>query len=537
MAVACSVNSFGQINKVPKTRSYTPRFRKDYSKPLHVDCSVEYELPNTAKPPVGNKNEPLLMIHPSYYRREESRHRSQFINNLPRRRASSRYCRNTSSRSGYTINNDNNLNYSNNEKTDYSDGRRTRYSLAHSSPKQTSMLDHKFTVNESCLPSKPDRHLPSQTIFIHPTDSAAFTSDLQPVDLVTLWKTIETNCLPQSSSMVTSSCTFKDIETQNNKHVNMMPLSELAPVPVAAPVPDALSSQIYDSWLIGCNDLNDNKNDNNNNNNNNARSKEKSKKNFSTSTENCGTTCSKVKSCTKKAATLNTAFPPASMSMSVVVSASTPASTANANTAVSKQQQPAVGVAAVAPPLNYVNCCGSLGPPIDGSACALLRQQPWSATTAPDFPSSSLPVFHKHPLPISLELPPTEITFPDSMPSQALSSSSLRKRTLDVSWWGDNINNEVFVTKRSKVATSEIACAKEPHANIVDSNRWFEKNVPDHSLALTEVADCCNLYYPLEPSCYSYSNNCRITDSEAACNGVSWNRPSENMNSLHLFHL
>lgn len=57
--------------------------RKDYSRPLHVDCSVEYELPNAAKPPAGARNEPLLMIHPCYYRRAESQRRSPFINNLP----------------------------------------------------------------------------------------------------------------------------------------------------------------------------------------------------------------------------------------------------------------------------------------------------------------------------------------------------------------------------------------------------------------------------------------------------------------------
>lgn len=56
---------------------------KDYSRPLHVDCSVEYELPNQAKPPEGAKSEPLLMIHPCYYRRAESQRRSPFINNLP----------------------------------------------------------------------------------------------------------------------------------------------------------------------------------------------------------------------------------------------------------------------------------------------------------------------------------------------------------------------------------------------------------------------------------------------------------------------
>lgn len=57
--------------------------QKDYSRPLHVDCSVEYELPNTAKPPQGVRNEPLLMIHPCYFRKIESQRRSPFINNLP----------------------------------------------------------------------------------------------------------------------------------------------------------------------------------------------------------------------------------------------------------------------------------------------------------------------------------------------------------------------------------------------------------------------------------------------------------------------
>lgn len=58
---------------------------KDFMRPLHVDCSVEYELPNQAKPPVGVRNEPLLMIHPCYFRKIESQRRSPFVNNLPPR--------------------------------------------------------------------------------------------------------------------------------------------------------------------------------------------------------------------------------------------------------------------------------------------------------------------------------------------------------------------------------------------------------------------------------------------------------------------
>ncbi|CAH1114980.1 unnamed protein product [Psylliodes chrysocephalus] len=68
-------------------RSVQVPIQKDYSKPLHVDCSVEYELPNTAKPPQGVRNEPLLMIHPCYFRKIESQRRSPFINNLPITRA------------------------------------------------------------------------------------------------------------------------------------------------------------------------------------------------------------------------------------------------------------------------------------------------------------------------------------------------------------------------------------------------------------------------------------------------------------------
>lgn len=37
---------------------------KDYSKPLFVDCSIEYELPNAPKIP--KNSQPILMIHPGY---------------------------------------------------------------------------------------------------------------------------------------------------------------------------------------------------------------------------------------------------------------------------------------------------------------------------------------------------------------------------------------------------------------------------------------------------------------------------------------
>jgi hypothetical protein len=67
----------------------TTATHKDYSRPLHVDCSVEYELPDAAKPPAGQRSEPLLMIHPCYYRRAEAQRRTRFVNNLPKSSLSS----------------------------------------------------------------------------------------------------------------------------------------------------------------------------------------------------------------------------------------------------------------------------------------------------------------------------------------------------------------------------------------------------------------------------------------------------------------
>ncbi|CAG9766286.1 unnamed protein product [Ceutorhynchus assimilis] len=82
--VSYELTSPAQRTVVPNT---VPVQQKDYSRPLHVDCSVEYELPNAAKPPQGVRNEPLLMIHPCYFRKIESQRRSPFINNLPARPA------------------------------------------------------------------------------------------------------------------------------------------------------------------------------------------------------------------------------------------------------------------------------------------------------------------------------------------------------------------------------------------------------------------------------------------------------------------
>lgn len=87
--------------EIPTNRASVSQ--KDYSRPLHVDCSVEYELPNQAKPPQGVRNEPLLMIHPCYFRKIESQRRSPFVNNLPNRNHSTSATSITSKRRNRTI--------------------------------------------------------------------------------------------------------------------------------------------------------------------------------------------------------------------------------------------------------------------------------------------------------------------------------------------------------------------------------------------------------------------------------------------------
>lgn len=64
--------------------------QKDYSQPLHVDCSVEYELPErytsaatSRSKGSGGSSERLLMVHPCYFRKLELHRRSPFVNNMP----------------------------------------------------------------------------------------------------------------------------------------------------------------------------------------------------------------------------------------------------------------------------------------------------------------------------------------------------------------------------------------------------------------------------------------------------------------------
>lgn len=68
----------------------TQQPQKDYSTPLHVDCSVEYELPEryasaatSRSKGSGGSSERLLMVHPCYFRKLELHRRSPFVNNMP----------------------------------------------------------------------------------------------------------------------------------------------------------------------------------------------------------------------------------------------------------------------------------------------------------------------------------------------------------------------------------------------------------------------------------------------------------------------
>ena len=48
---------------------------KDFSKPLFVDCSIEYELPNAPKIP--KNSQPILMVHPGYQKKLQASSASQ----------------------------------------------------------------------------------------------------------------------------------------------------------------------------------------------------------------------------------------------------------------------------------------------------------------------------------------------------------------------------------------------------------------------------------------------------------------------------
>lgn len=59
-----STSGHEQVKKSSSRGLIRPPAGKDFSKPLFVDCSIEYELPNAPKIPKNSL--PILMIHPGY---------------------------------------------------------------------------------------------------------------------------------------------------------------------------------------------------------------------------------------------------------------------------------------------------------------------------------------------------------------------------------------------------------------------------------------------------------------------------------------
>ncbi|KAI8046764.1 hypothetical protein M5D96_002977 [Drosophila gunungcola] len=68
------------INSEWETHQSTARL--SHREAEEMSSCVEYELPNQPKPPAGQRVEPLLMIHPCYFRKMESQRRSPFVNNM-----------------------------------------------------------------------------------------------------------------------------------------------------------------------------------------------------------------------------------------------------------------------------------------------------------------------------------------------------------------------------------------------------------------------------------------------------------------------
>lgn len=122
--------------------------QKDFSVPLHVDCSVEYELPNQAKPPPGARVEPLLlMIHPCYFRKIESeQRRSPFINNMPNSSRSSTQSR-RSSRNSQQIT----------QTSSYSSAQQSQQSLHHN-PNMNSNQNHNHSHSHNHNPNPNHNH-------------------------------------------------------------------------------------------------------------------------------------------------------------------------------------------------------------------------------------------------------------------------------------------------------------------------------------------------------------------------------------------
>lgn len=90
MAILCPINNITYFNTLARN---CISVHGNYFIPLHVDCSVEYELPNSAKFPftIDNKNEPLLVIHPLYNKRDV-RCPNPFLIDLSKKIVKNSYC-------------------------------------------------------------------------------------------------------------------------------------------------------------------------------------------------------------------------------------------------------------------------------------------------------------------------------------------------------------------------------------------------------------------------------------------------------------
>jgi hypothetical protein len=185
----------------------------------------------------------------------------------------------------------------------------------------------------------------------------------------------------------------------------------------------------------------------------------------------------------------------------------------NTGMTIFHQRQPAVGVAAIA--AAPCHNCSSTFSAIEGNRpFSVVRQQPWSASTAPEFPPSSLPVSRFVPKKAFIG-----IVDPDVPPQL----SAAHKRTSDSVWWCNEYGNDDSSSgKRNRVSISE---------NVRVCHTPFRA---------TNDSELSKMYYPPEPCDdynYSYGGAVVGNPSATSCSGGVWNRSSDNLNTLHLFRL
>ena len=70
-----STASASEVGQMKPRGLMAPPPGKDFSKPLFVDCSIEYELPNAPKIPKNSL--PILMIHPGYQQKKRQQIQQQ----------------------------------------------------------------------------------------------------------------------------------------------------------------------------------------------------------------------------------------------------------------------------------------------------------------------------------------------------------------------------------------------------------------------------------------------------------------------------